>query len=126
MISKYGSISRIFCIFTAKLRSNEIKRVEAIIFTTKKANEKLSKVQQEINTLMLRQISSSTPKASSDKDLMTEKEFCDWIGKSRATLYRMRTYHNFPHSKIHGQKAIIYSRKAIEAYIKANQINKIY
>lgn len=87
-------------------------------------NEKLSEVQQEINTLMLRQISSSTPKASRDKDLMTEKEVCDWIGKSKATLYRMRTYHKFPHSKIPGQKAIIYSRKDIEAYIKANQANK--
>ncbi|WP_288180993.1 helix-turn-helix transcriptional regulator [Odoribacter laneus] len=89
-------------------------------------NEKLSEVQQEINTLMLRQISSTTPKASSDKDLMTEKEVCDWIGKSKATLYRMRTYHKFPHSKIPGQKAIIYSRKDIEAYIKANQTNKLY
>lgn len=85
-------------------------------------NEKLSEVQQEINTLMLRQISSSTPKASSDKDLMTEKEVCDWIGKSKATLYRMRTYHKFPHTKIPGQKAIIYSRKAIEAYFKENEI----
>lgn len=89
-------------------------------------NEKLSEVQQEINTLMLRQISSSTPKAPSDKDLMTEKEVCDWIGKSKATLYRMRTYHKFPHSKIPGQKAIIYSRKDIEAYIKANQANKFH
>ncbi|MFV0419459.1 MAG: helix-turn-helix transcriptional regulator [Dysgonomonas sp.] len=87
-------------------------------------NGKLSEVQQEINILMLRQITSSTPKASSDKDLMTEKEVCDWIGKSKATLYRMRTYHKFPHSKIPGQKAIIYSRKDIEAYIKANQANK--
>lgn len=86
-------------------------------------NEKLSEIQQEINSLMLRQISYSTPKTSSDKDLMTEKEVCDWIGKSKATLYRMRTYHKFPHSKIPGQKAIIYSRKAIEAYIKANQAN---
>ena len=88
-------------------------------------NEKLSEIQQEINSLMLRQINTSTPKTSSAKDLMTEKEVCDWIGKSIATLYRMRTYHNFPHSKIPGQKAIIYSRKDIEAYIKANQTNKL-
>lgn len=89
-------------------------------------NEKLAEVQLAINILMLRQISSSTPKVSSDKDLMTEKEVCDWIGKSKATLYRMRTYHNFPHSKIPGQKAIFYSHKAIEAYIKMNQINKLH
>lgn len=57
---------------------------------------------------------------------MTEKEVCDWIVKSKATLYRMRTYHKFPHSKIPGQKAIIYSRKDIGAYIKANQTNKFY
>ena len=89
-------------------------------------NEKLSEIQQKINSLMLRQINSSAPKTSSDKDLMTEKEVCNWIGKSKATLYRMRTYHNFPHSKIPGQKAIIYSCKDIEAYIKANQANKFY
>ena len=88
-------------------------------------NEKLSEIQQEINSLMLRQINTSTPKTSSAKDLMTEKEVCDWIGKSKATLYGMRTYHKFPHSKIPGQKAIIYSRKDIEAYIKANQTNKL-
>lgn len=87
-------------------------------------NQKLSDVQQEINTLMLRQISSSTPKISSDKDLMTEGEVCEWIGKSKATLYRMRNYHNFPHSKIPGQKAIIYSRKAIEDYFKKNESNR--
>lgn len=87
-------------------------------------NQKLSDVQQEINTLMLRQISSSTPKISSDKDLMTEGEVCEWIGKSKATLYRMRNYHNFPHSKIPGQKAIIYSRKAIEDYFKKNECNR--
>lgn len=86
-------------------------------------NEKLSEIQQEINTLMLRQITSSAPKASSEKDLMTEKEVCNWIGKSKATLYRMRTYHNFPHTKIPGQKSIIYSRKAIEAYFKENEIS---
>lgn len=84
-------------------------------------NEKLSEIQQEINSLMLRQINTSTPKTSTAKDLMTEKEVCDWIGKSKATLYRMRTYHNFPHSKIPGQKAIIYSRQAIEVYFKENE-----
>lgn len=84
-------------------------------------NEKLSEVQQEINTLLLRQINIVVPKVSNDKDLMTEKEVCDWIGKSKATLYRMRTYYNFPHSKIPGQKSIIYSRKAIENYFKENE-----
>jgi predicted DNA-binding transcriptional regulator AlpA len=85
-------------------------------------NEKLSEIQQMINTLMLSKISSVTQIEIVDNDLMTEKEVCDWISKSKATLYRMRTYHNFPHSKIPGQKAIIYSRKAIEAYIKENNI----
>lgn len=84
-------------------------------------NEKLSEVQQEINALMLRQINSATPKLSNDKDLMTEKEVCQWMGKSKATLYRMRTYYKFPYTKIDGQKAIIYSRKAIEAYFKENE-----
>ena len=81
-------------------------------------SEKLSEVQQGINTLMLCQIRSSTPKTSSDKDLMTEKEVCDWIGKSKATLYRMRNYHNFTHTQNPGQKAIIYSRKASKLTLK--------
>ncbi len=29
--------------------------------------------------------------------------------------------HNFSHTKIDGQKAIIYSRKGIEAYFKENE-----
>lgn len=101
-----------------QLFSRQRKLMKAALVIT----EKLSEVQQEINTLMLRQISSATPKVPSDKDIMTEKEVCQWIGKSKATLYRMRTYYKFPHTKIGGQKAIIYSRKAIEAYFKENEI----
>ena len=93
------------------------------LLTSVKENSKLSVAAScfSIYALMFRQISSATPKVSSDKELMTEKEVCYWIGKSKATLYCIRTYYRFPHTKIGGQKAIIYSRKAIDAYFKENE-----
>jgi predicted DNA-binding transcriptional regulator AlpA len=84
-------------------------------------NQKICEVQQKINTLILKKMNATSSTGANEKDLMTEKEVCDWIGKSKATLYRMRTYYNFPHTKIEGQKAIIYSRKAIESYFKENE-----
>lgn len=107
------------------MESKELKqlftRQKKLMKAAHDLNQRIADIQQEINIVMLRQIGSTTPKASPDKDVMTEKEVCELIGKSKATLYRMRTLHNFPHTKIPGQKAIIYSRKAIEAYFKENE-----
>lgn len=88
-------------------------------------NQRLADVQHQINALLLKQISSITPIVSTDKDIMTENEVCDWLGKSKATMYRLRNYHNFPHTKIDGQKSIMYSRKAITYYFEQNQKCKL-
>ena len=98
-----------------------LKKQKSLIKTSAIVSQRLSEVQLKINELLIKQIEFKSKEVAIENDIMTEDEVCKFIGKSKATLYRMRTYHNFPHSKIPGQKAILYSRKDIMQYIKENK-----
>ncbi|WP_455666907.1 helix-turn-helix transcriptional regulator [Phocaeicola sp.] len=80
--------------------------------------EKLFDIQAQIATLTIKEIKKEKKIEKKSTDLLSSKDVCSMLKISASTLYRMRTYDNFPFVKIEGRKSVMFRRQDIDEYME--------
>lgn len=80
--------------------------------------EKLFDIQAQISELTIKELKKEKKRERIPSDLLSTKDVCNMLEISASTLYRMRTYDNFPSVKIEGRKSIMFRRQDIDEYIE--------
>ncbi|MEA4984153.1 hypothetical protein SDC9_55998 [bioreactor metagenome] len=86
--------------------------------------EKLFDIQTQIATLTLKEMKKEKKIEKKSTDLLSSKDVRSMLEISASTLYRMRTYDNFPYVKIEGRKSVMFNKKDIEQYMANLKANK--
>lgn len=70
--------------------------------------EKLFEIQTQITELTIKELKKEKKRERAPSDLLSSKDVCSMLKISVSTLYRMRTYDNFPSMKIEGRKSVMF------------------
>lgn len=80
--------------------------------------EKLFDIQVQIATLIIKEMKKEKEIEEASADLLSSKKVCSMLEISASTLYRMRTYDDFPSVKIEGRKNVMFRKHDIDEYIE--------
>lgn len=80
--------------------------------------EKLFKIQTQIAELTIKELKKEKKRERAPSDLLSSKDVCSMLEISASTLYRMRTYDNFPSVKIEGRKSVMFRKQDIDEYME--------
>lgn len=80
--------------------------------------EKLFDIQSQISELVFEESKKEKGKERKPSDLLFSKDVCSMLEISKSTLYRMRTYDNFPSVKIEGRKSVMFRKQDIDKYME--------
>lgn len=80
--------------------------------------EKLFKIQIQIAELTIKELKKEKKRERASSNLLSSKDVCSMLEISKSTLYRMRTYDNFPSVKIEGRKSVMFRKQDIDEYME--------
>ena len=80
--------------------------------------EKLFKIQTQIAELTIKELKKEKKRERAPSDLLSSKDVCSMLEISASTLYRMRTYDNFPSVKTEGRKSVMFRKQDIDEYME--------
>lgn len=80
--------------------------------------EKLFEIQTQIAELTIKELKKKKKRERAPSDLLSSKDVCSMLEISASTLYRMRTYDNFPSVKIEGRKSVMFRKQDIDEYME--------
>lgn len=80
--------------------------------------EKLFEIQTQIAELITKELRKEKKKERLPSDLLSSKDVCNMLEISESTLYRMRTYDDFPSIKIKGRKSVMFRKQDIDEYME--------
>lgn len=80
--------------------------------------EKLFEIQTQIAELTIKELKKEKKRERTPSDLLSSKDVCSMLEISKSTLYRMRTYDNFPSVKIEGRKSVMFRKQDIDEYME--------
>lgn len=80
--------------------------------------EKLFEIQTQIAELTIKELKKEKKRERAPSDLLSSKDVCSMLEISASTLYRMRTYDNFPSVKIEGRKSVMFRKQDIDEYME--------
>lgn len=85
---------------------------------------RLYEVQNKIAELNLRELKENQTNSNKETDLLTSDAVCKLLNISSSTLYRMRTYNDFPSVKFKGRKNVMFNKQDIEEYMTNLKMHK--